>query len=222
MAVASQRQLQALQMLASAESKGISSYTCTSSSHSSSLANGSHTGVASTDPARQQPGSKFFKHLQVSTTFQPSRQWLSIVWLEAMRPNIDWANRYMSTVKGRFWNMDHTFATARCIRDAKQQSVYKAVLTVVNEYSQLVAQWFTHTTSLFEVKKGLQLLRDRYKDENVKVRKSANFLRRQYNACHLEYKSVAISVIDMPLQGPEFIWVDNSDQSGQVLQGFFQ
>lgn len=117
--------------------------------------------------------------------------------------------------------MDHTFATAKCIRDAEQQSVYKAVLTVVNEHSQLVAQWFTHTTSLFEVRKGLQLLRDRYKDEDVEVRKSANFLRRQYNACHLEYKSVAISVIDMPLQGPEFIWVDNSDQSGQILQGIF-
>ena len=114
------------------------------------------------------------KHLQVSTSFQPSRQWLSVVWLEAMRPNIDWANRYMSTVKGRFWCMDHTFATAKCIRDAEQQSVYKAVLTVVNEHSQLVAQWFTHTTSLFEVRKGLQLLRDRYKDEDVEVRKSAN------------------------------------------------
>ena len=36
--------------------------------------------------------------------------------------------------------MDHTFATARYIRDAEQQSVYKAVLTVVNEHSQLVAQ----------------------------------------------------------------------------------
>ncbi len=75
--------------------------------------------------------------------------------------------------------MDHTFATATCIRDAEQQSVYKAVLTVVNEHSQLVAQWFTHTTSLFEVRKGLQLLRDRYKDEDVEVRKSANFQRRQ-------------------------------------------
>ena len=25
----------------------------------------------------------------------------------------------------------------------------------------------------------------------------------------------------MPLQGPEYIWVDNSDQSGQILQGIF-
>ena len=92
------------------------------------------------------------KHLQVSTSFQPSRQWLSVVWLEAMRPNIDWAGRYMSTVKSRFWCMDHTFATAKCIRDAEQQLVYKAVLTIVNEHSQLVAQWFTHTTSLCEVR----------------------------------------------------------------------
>ena len=113
------------------------------------------------------------KHLQVSTSFQPSRQWLSVVWLEAMRPNIDWANRYMSTVKGRFWCMDHTFATAKYIRDAEQQSVYKAVLTIVNEHSQLVAQWFTHTTSLHEVRKGLRLLRDRYKGEDVAVSTAA-------------------------------------------------
>ena len=116
------------------------------------------------------------KHLQVSTSFQPSRQWLSVVWLEAMRFNIEWAHRYMSTVKGRFWCMDRTFATARRIRDAEQQAVYKVVLTVVNGHSQLVAQWFTHTTSLYEVRKGLQLLRDRYKGEDIEVRHTCNFL----------------------------------------------
>ena len=115
----------------------------------------------------------------MSTSFQPSRQGLSVVWLEAMRPNIDWANRYMSTVKGKFWCMDHTFATAKCIRDAEQQSVYKAVLTVVNEHSQLGVQWFTHTTSLYEVRKGLRLLRDRYNGEDVEVSKSADCLRIQ-------------------------------------------
>ena len=80
--------------------------------------------------------------------------------------------------------MDHTFATAKCIRDAEQQSVYKAVLTVVNEHSQLVAQWFTHTTSLFEVRKGLQLLRDRYKGEDVEVSISAHFLHVQSTMHH--------------------------------------
>ena len=100
------------------------------------------------------------KHLQVSTKFQPNRQWLSVVWLEAMQPNIDWGNRYMSTVKGRFWFMDHTFAAAKCLRDAEEQTVYKAgtVLTIVNKHSQLMAQCFTHTTSLYEVRKGLRLL----------------------------------------------------------------
>ena len=114
------------------------------------------------------------KHLPVSTSFQPSRQWLSVVWLEAMRPNIDWANRYMSTVKGRFWCMDYTFATAKYIRDAEQKSVYKAVLTIVNEHSQLVSQWFTQTTSLYEVRKGLRLLRDRYRGEDVEVSTAAS------------------------------------------------
>ena len=142
-----------------------------------------------TQPGNSQAANSS-KHLQVSTSFQPSRQWLSVVWLEAMRPNIDWANRYMSTVKGRFWCMDHTFATAKCIRDAEQQSVYKAVLTVVNEHSQLVAQWFTHTTSLYEVRKGLRLLRDRYKGEDVEVSRSAPCL-------HIHFMMDAIQRIRM-------------------------
>ncbi len=109
------------------------------------------------------------KHLDISTSFQPSRQYLSTVWLEAMRPSIDWANRYLSTIKGRFWCMDHTFATAKRVRDASQQPVYKAVLTVVNEYCQEVAQWFTHTTSLLELRSGLEKLKERYKDDSVQV-----------------------------------------------------
>ena len=162
------------------------------------------------------------KHLQVSTSFQPSRQYLSTVWLEAMRPNIDWANRYMSTVKGRFWCMDHTFATAKCIRDAEQQSVYKAVLTVVNEHSQLVAQWFTHTTSLYEVRKGLQLLRDRYKGDDVEVSQSADFLQINFSIDASQIADCShINNQDVTLQGPEYIWVDNSDQSGQILQSIF-
>ena len=110
-----------------------------------------------------------FKHLKIDTSFQPSRQYLSAVWLEAMRPTIDWANRYLSTIKGRFWCLDHTFATAKRVRDANQQPVYKAVITVVNEYCQVVAQWFTHTTSLLEVRSGLEKLKERYKDEAIQV-----------------------------------------------------
>ena len=109
------------------------------------------------------------KHLENDTSFQPSRQYLSAVWLEAMRPTIDWANRFLSTITGRFWCLDHTFATATRVRDANQQPVYKAVLTVVNEYCQVVAQWFTHTTSLLEVRSGLEKLTERYKDEAIQV-----------------------------------------------------
>ena len=113
------------------------------------------------------------RHLQISTSFQPSRQWLSSVWLEAMRPSINWSHRYMSTIKGRFWCMDHTFATAKCVRDANQQTVYKAVLTIVNEYSQLVAQYFTYTTSLHELRRGLKLISDRYQDDELQVGSSS-------------------------------------------------
>ena len=122
------------------------------------------------------------KHLEISTSFQPSRQYLSTVWLEAMRPSIDWANRYLSTIRGRFWCLDHTFATAKRIRDPNQQPVYKAVLTVVNEHCQIVAQWFTHTTSLLEVKSGLEKLKDRYNDDSIEVICMPSLFKQQFNS----------------------------------------
>ena len=120
------------------------------------------------------------KHLENDTSFQPSWQYLSAVWLEAMRPTIDWANRYLSTITGRFWCLDHTFATATRVRDANQQPVYKAVLTVVNEYCQVVAQWFTHTTSLLEVRSGLERLKERYKNEAIQVYPHSSALSSNY------------------------------------------
>ena len=134
----------------------------------------SHTSSLAAQPSWKQSSCNSSKHQQISTSFQPSRQWLSVVWMEAMRPSINWAHRYMSTIKGRFWCMDHTFATAKCVRDANQQTVYKAVLTIVNEYSQLVAQYFTYTTSLHEVRRGLKLLLDRYQDDDLQAG-SSNF-----------------------------------------------
>lgn len=65
--------------------------------------------------------------------------------------------------------MDHTFATAKCVRDADQQSVYKAVLTILNEHCQVVGQWFTHTTSLWEINSGLEKLKAWYKHEGTQV-----------------------------------------------------
>ncbi|KAK9918950.1 hypothetical protein WJX75_008262 [Coccomyxa subellipsoidea] len=53
----------------------------------------------------------------------------------------------------------------------------------------VVAQWFTHTTSLLEVRSGLEKLTERYKDEAI--------------------------------QGPEYVWVDNSDQSANILMEIF-
>ena len=99
-----------------------SSYTCSISLHSNSPASRAFASHATADSSWGQPSRQSFKLLQVSTSFQPSRQWLSVVWLAAMRPNIERANRYMSTVKGRFWYSDHTLATAY-IRDAGQQSL---------------------------------------------------------------------------------------------------
>lgn len=90
--------------------------------------------------------------------FMPSRQYLSTVWLDTMRPTVDFYRRYISTIKGRFLTMDHTFKSAKAIRSPDQQPLYKAILTVMNEYSQIAGQWFTHTCSLEEVRPALKLI----------------------------------------------------------------
>ena len=102
----------------------------------------------------------------------------------------------MSTVKGRFWYGSH-LCHSKIYPDAEQQAVYKAVLTIVNEHSQMVTQWFTHTTSLYEVRKGLRLLRDRYKGEDVEVSTAA----RSCACCTLH----AIAPPDRQLRWHEFI-----------------
>ena len=148
MKAASQRQLMALQMHASASAAVHAVPAFTATAHWASRQALLPVLLQQTQAGNSQAANSF-KHLLMSTSFQPERQWLSVVdWTmvgdcvigEAMQPNIDWANRYISTMKGRLWCMNHTFATAKCIRDADQQSVYKAVLTIVNDHSQLVAQ----------------------------------------------------------------------------------
>ena len=99
--------------------------------------------------------------------YLPTKQWLSTVWLDANRGRAQLAKRHMSTMGGRFLCMDHTFKCAKYIRDAQQQPQYKAVLTVMNEFSQIMAQWFTLTTSLEEAREGLVAISRRYKEGQV-------------------------------------------------------
>ena len=73
-----------------------------------------------------------------------------------MRPIIDFDRICISTMKGRFLTMDHTVKSA-AIRSQDQQPLYKAILTVMNEYSRIVGQWFTHTCSLKKMQPALKL-----------------------------------------------------------------
>jgi hypothetical protein len=57
------------------------------------------------------------------------------------------------------------------VRSADFSPVAKAVLTVVNEYCQVMAQFFTRTVSLLEVRRGLSQLPARYKADEVSADK---------------------------------------------------
>ena len=69
----------------------------------------------------------------------------------------------MATTLGRFLCCDHTFCIAKYVRRTNGSMAYLAVLSFTNEFGEVVAYWFTHTTSLVEVKEGLEKLAQRYK-----------------------------------------------------------
>lgn len=94
-----------------------------------------------------------------------SAQYLSTLWLNVVESRVEVARLAMSAVKGRFWCLDHTFKIAKFVRDASCYQQLQAVLTLQNELGKIVAQFFTHTTSMLEVKKGLMLIKGRYDEE---------------------------------------------------------
>lgn len=75
-----------------------------------------------------------------------SGQYLSTLWLKVMQKHVEAARLAMSAIKGRFWCTDHTFKIAKFVRDADGYQHYLAVLTIMNELGEVVAQFFTHTT----------------------------------------------------------------------------
>ena len=70
----------------------------------------------------------------------------------------------MSTITGTTRTADHTgtFKVTKYIRDETAKRVYGAVLTIMNEYCQIVAQYMVETKSWLEVAPALQFLVDRY------------------------------------------------------------
>lgn len=98
-----------------------------------------------------------------------SSQWCAGVWLAAHRTTASFANRYTASRLGQYLCLDHTFRLAKYIRNADGTQAYLALLSVKNEYGEVVAYWFTHTTSLLEVEEGLTKLQKRYEAAGLPV-----------------------------------------------------
>lgn len=94
--------------------------------------------------------------------YLPASQSCSTIWLSVFEDKAAYAKRHMSSLLGDFLSGDHTFRTAKYVRNTDGSAAYMAVLNFKNEYSQTVAYWFTNTTSMLEVKVGLQKLQQRY------------------------------------------------------------
>ena len=110
-------------------------------------------------PQFEQLGSAGF-----AKPYIPSPQYLSSAWLEAVKPQLEWAKRHMSAVTGKFICLDHTFRVAKYVRRRDGKQAYKCVLTVYNELGLVLGQYFTYTTSMLEVEDALRKIAARYKD----------------------------------------------------------
>lgn len=86
------------------------------------------------------------------------------VWLQFLHITgaIEYMNRYQSSILGRYYCLDHTFQVCKRVHGPDGEPVAKALLTIMNEKVEIVAFYATQTTSLKEVKRGLEKIADRY------------------------------------------------------------
>jgi hypothetical protein len=66
--------------------------------------------------------------------------------------------------------MDHTFWVAKFVREANGDQFYYAMLTVMNEYAEVMGFYFCSSKSLYELKEEMSLMNSRYAEgQNIKV-----------------------------------------------------
>jgi hypothetical protein len=66
--------------------------------------------------------------------------------------------------------MDHTFWVAKFVREANGNQFYYAMLTVMNEYAEVMGFYFCSSKCLYELKEEMTLMNSRYAEgQNIKV-----------------------------------------------------
>ena len=96
-----------------------------------------------------------------------SSSYLCDVWLDAIEPWVRWCDQHMVRLRGNVLCADHTFRSAKFIRDEHGRSIFDAFFTVMNEFGQVIGQWLTAGQSHAEVRAGLESIHDRYGEGQV-------------------------------------------------------
>lgn len=71
---------------------------------------------------------------------------------------------------------DHTFKFTKYVRALENCRAFAAVYTIMNEYGEIVAQYFVSTKSLKEIQQALRLLAHRYVKMGLEVIVLGNIL----------------------------------------------
>ncbi|GAQ89859.1 hypothetical protein KFL_005690120, partial [Klebsormidium nitens] len=95
-------------------------------------------------------------------SYVPSTGYLTSVYLAEFESRKQWIHQQLVHVDGRYVKLDHTFKVCKMIRTADGKKAFLGVMTVMNEYGQIVFQKMTQTTSLDEVSGDFQKIRARY------------------------------------------------------------
>jgi hypothetical protein len=72
---------------------------------------------------------------------------------------IEYNNKYQSSILGQYYCLDHTYQVCKRVHGPDGALEAKALLTIMNEKVEIVAFFATQTTSLKQVKCGLEKCR---------------------------------------------------------------
>lgn len=82
--------------------------------------------------------------------------------IETVESYLEYYNRKNQMIDGRHLKVDHSFKITKCIR-MDGSIVFEGMFTIMNEYGQIVAYWFTHGSNLGQLRANILQLAQRYK-----------------------------------------------------------
>jgi hypothetical protein len=79
-----------------------------------------------------------------------------------MESEADYWNKKMQFVDGKHLSGDHSFKLTKCVLSGRKSKPFTAMYTLMNEFGQVVAWWFTTGTGMNELEAAFQKLKQRY------------------------------------------------------------